>query len=232
MVENYILIDGTPSTNFGVYVSDSNLFDSASEDIDIIEVQGRNGSLHISNDRYNSFNYQIDCYIKKNMMANLEAFKSFLLSKKTNVKIINQLKPTEYRYGRYVKAFKIDDSNPTSATFTLEFNCRPERFLISGETEQTFTASGSITNPTAYASKPMIRTYGNGSVKIGDRTIQVNTTQPYVDIDCDSMNCYCGDVNCNNDVIVNEFPVIESGSNQITITGLTQVKVKGRWWNL
>ena len=119
--------------------------------------------------------------------------------------------------------------------FTLEFDCKPQRFLKSGTVEQTITSGTSITNPTAFASQPLIRIYGNGTVTVGTQTVTVTgNTETYVDVDCELMDCFYGTTNLNKKVTLSghEFPVLAPGSNTITYTDVTSVKVTPRWWEL
>ena len=50
---------------------------------------------------------------------------------------------------------------------TIEFNCKPQRFLNIGDTAQTIsTSGGTITNPTAFNAKPLITVYGSGAATL------------------------------------------------------------------
>lgn len=232
MIEQYLIIDGTPSTNYGVYVSRANFMDSAGEDVEAVVVAGRNGVLHINNNRLEAFTLSVDCYIKNNLIASVDAFKNWLLAKGGSVRIEHSYFNGVFRMGRYKGGFELETYNINSGVFTLEFVCTPELFLTSGETETTLARTQTITNPTLWASKPLIRVKGNGTLTINGEQIVVNTTQASVTIDSEMMNCYNGAVNCNNDVTLSEFPILKAGDNAITYTGFSEVKIKTRWWRL
>lgn len=232
MVEQYLIIDGTPTTNYGVYVSGANFMDSASEDVEDVVVAGRNGVLHINNNRLEAFTLSVDCYIKSGLIANVEAFKNWLLAKGGSVRLEHSYFNGVFRLGRYKGGYELDTYNTTSGTFTLEFVCKPELYLTSGETETTLATTQTITNPTLWASKPLIRVKGNGTLTINGENIVVNTTQASLTIDSEMMNCYNGAVNCNNDVTLNEFPTLKAGANTISYTGFSEVKLISRWWRL
>ena len=50
----------------------------------------------------------------------------------------------------------------------MKFDCKPQRFLVSGENPVVFTGNGTITNPTDFESSPLIRVTGNGTIAIGE----------------------------------------------------------------
>ena len=92
-----------------------------------------------------------------------------------------------------------------------------------------------LTNPTRFASKPLIRAYGTGSMSVNGITITVTSCTSYVDIDCDMMDCYEGSTNRNADVAFStyDFPELAPGDNTFTInSGISAISVIPRWWRL
>ena len=55
-------INNTPSSDFDIYLADSNLFDSQLKIVEYIEIAGRNGALTVGNNRYKSFTARLECY--------------------------------------------------------------------------------------------------------------------------------------------------------------------------
>lgn len=105
----------------------------------------------------------------------------------------------------------------------------------SGEVEVKVASPVDLTNPTNFPAKPLIRVYGNGSVQVGDTIATVqNNADGYVDIDCESMNCYDTTGGRNADVSFsgNDFPELASGDNGILLTGPSRVEITPRWWEL
>jgi phage-related protein len=224
-------INNTPSSDFGIYLADSNLFDSAAEDVEYIEIAGRNGALTVSNNRFKSFTARLECYCIKDMQTNINNFKNYLMSLKGGFVLKDSVHAGVFRIGRN-DSFKLDDSDRNKAVFTLSINCRPEIYLESGLTEVNITSGDILTNPTFFDSKPLIAVKGNGTLNIGDYELTVNTSQTSLTIDCEAMNCYNNNVNCNNDVTLTDFPVLKTGKNEITFTDFTEVKITPRWWRV
>lgn len=102
-----------------------------------------------------------------------------------------------------------------------------------GDIRLQYTAQSIITNPTPYASKPLIRVYGTGEVGIGDTTVTVTSADVYTDIDCEIMESYKGDTPKNQYVefSTNDYPTLGPGMNIITLgTGITRVEITPRWY--
>lgn len=97
------------------------------------------------------------------------------------------------------------------------------------------TTTSNMENPTVFKSQPVIRVYGNGSFTVNNITVTVTNATTYTDIDCEMMDCYEGSTNRNNDVSFStyDFPVLEPGSNPVTIvSGITEVDIQPRWWRV
>lgn len=95
-------------------------------------------------------------------------------------------------------------------------------------------APGQMINPTMQTARPLIRVYGYGTVVVGEETITIaQYNKPYVDIDCDVMDCYYNADNLNAYVSFqsHEFPTLHAGITGITYSGsITKVEVMPRWW--
>lgn len=91
----------------------------------------------------------------------------------------------------------------------------------------------SLNNPTLFASSPLIRVHGQGTVYAGGMGITVGGSFPYVDIDCEIADCYYGATNANSVVTISgDFPKFAPGPNYIRYTGFRAVEITPRWWRL
>ena len=117
---------------------------------------------------------------------------------------------------------------------TLTFDCMPQRWLLSGDAQQTFTSNGTIYNPTLYTAKPLIRAYGTGSMTINGTTVQITSANQYTDIDCELMDAFKGSTNCNGNIVLTngKFPTLAPGMNNITKSGITSLVITPKWWTL
>ncbi len=235
-MRNYFIFDEEDSRNYGVYISGQAVFDAPARRGEQIQIPGRSGNLHLDGNSFEDFTLTYPAFIVREFDDNVRRLRNMLLSKKGFCRLYDSYNEDEFRLARYAGEFEV---SPTEALregeFTLEFDCHPQRYLRSGETKTTLTASGSITNPTLFASRPLIRVYGTGTVGIGSYSVKINTANVYTDLDCDIQDAYKGTVSCNNYIELsgNEFPILEPGANGITLgTGITKVEITPRWWRL
>lgn len=236
-MRNYFTLDGVDSRDFELYISGQGTFDSPARDVRFITVPGRDGDLIGLQTRLENgtLTYK-DSFIFGDFDANFRALKSLLLGATGYRRLIDTYHPTEYRLVAYTGSLSPNVTRRNNAgMFDLTFNAMPQRWLLSGETEQNFTSSGTINNPTAFASKPLLTVYGTGSVTIGAVTITISEADVYTVIDCEAGYCYKGATSKNRYVTLsgNDFPTLQPGSNGIQLgAGITQAKIKPRWWRL
>lgn len=221
--------------DYGVFVSDAGIYASPEPDYTSYEIAGRNGDLHINNGRYKNVDITYQAFIAHEFEDRFVPFRSAILSQDGYVRIEDDFKQDMYRLGRLKSGIegKIKLARGIG-TFELEFDCKPQWYLKSGENETVFTENGSILNPTVFPSKPLIRVYGKGTVTVGTNVFVINTAgTEFIEIDTDSKQAYEGTANRNSNIKVNQWGSLTSGNNTITLgTGITKVTVKPRWYEL
>lgn len=235
-MSNCFTFAGKSSKDFKVYISGQGTYNAPARVYSSYEIPGRSGDLFVDEKRYSNTDLTYPAFIFNDMKKNLEGFRSFLLSRKGYQRLEDTYHPDEFRMAIFKEDFEADiDQRHEVATFDIVFNCKPQRFLKSGEKTYTLTSSGSIRNPTDFESKPLIRVYGNGTVGIGSQSITLTGTTNYTDIDCEMMDCYYETENRNSKVVFTnyDFPVLLPGVNNISLgNGITKVEITPRWWRL
>lgn len=230
---NHFTFNGHSTADYGLLVTGINLFGSPNRRVEKYEVAGRNGDIIVELDSFENYILQYEVAVIDSFKANASAIKNWLGSSKGYMRLEDTYDTTHFRMAScYANIEFATTALNREGRATITFDCKPQRFLVSGETTVTKTATGTITNPTQMASKPLLRVYGTGKVKIGTREITISSVNTYVDIDCETQQAYKGTTNCNNNIVVNEFPVFEAGSNTITLTGVSKVVITPRWWEL
>lgn len=221
--------------DYGVFVSDAGIYASPEPDYTSYEIAGRNGDLHINNGRYKNVDITYQAFIAHEFEDRFVPFRSAILSQEGYVRIEDDFQKDMYRLGRLKSGIegKIKLARGIG-TFELEFDCKPQWYLKSGENETVFTENGSILNPTVFPSKPLIRVYGKGTVTVGTNVFVINAAgTEFIEIDTDSKQAYEGVANRNSNIKVNQWGSLTSGNNTITLgTGITKVTVKPRWYEL
>lgn len=249
---HYFTFDSVPSTDYGVYVTASNIFDSAEEDVESVEIPYSNNIVHLSKGSFKPFTIKNECLIYESAFTSVDSFRNFLQSRGKACRYVDSLKTDEFRIARFKRAFEVRKTDYDDiAIFSLEFESRPERFLVSGETPSETSGSSDLTlvNNQSFASKPLIEITGRGTCTVGDYSIIFGGGSGItpgisnnVIIDCETMQCYAiesiqggGDliINMNNMIeLPDGFPVLKPGENIINKGTTTSVKVTPRWWKL
>lgn len=236
---NKLYVNGVEVSN--IFIDTSLSFNRPAKVVNTFSVPGRNGDLIVDEGVYENVVVTYPAYFPKNSTAEFPEMFQTILNQLAPLKGYQRIEtawdPTHYRLGRFMIP-----QTPTAVRlnrdgfFDMSFDCKPQRFLTSGETATTFTSTGTITNPTAFPSQPLIRIYGNGTATIGNTQITLtNNSSNYTDIDCEMMDCFRGTANRNQYVSFtgHAFPVLEPGSNQVTLgSGITRVEITPRWWEL
>ena len=236
-MRNWITFNNKSLKDFGVFISGSGTYNAAERDVEMIEIPGRNGTLTQDNGRYKNISLSYPAFIIDNFEANTEGLRNLLLSQRGYVRLEDTYHPKEFRLARFNGEFNVDPIDDLFAgEFTLEFDCYPQRFLKDGEQTVEITAATTIVNQYMTEAKPLIRAYGTGSFSIGGVNIQITTANSYTDIDCELQEAYKDTLatNCNGNIVLTngKFPVLASGDNAITISGLSKLVITPRWWVL
>lgn len=235
MSKGYFIFNGIRSSDYGVWTNGYQTYDAAARDYEEVLIPGRDGVLTLDNGRFNQISQPYECFIVDSYQTNIEGLRNALMAVRGTARLTDSYHPTEFYKAYYERGLTADTLRQMHAgSFTVEFTRDPRRFLTSGETTVTKTASGSITNPTLFASRPNLRVYGTGTLGVSGVSVSVNFNPGYIDIDCDMQDCYYGTTNCNSFVTFSgdDFPVLNPGSNTITLSGITRVIITPNWYIL
>lgn len=236
---NYFTFNGKSCRDFGVYTDGANAHLTSSRLYDEVEVSGRNGKLLISRDMFSNIELSYPCFITSNFASNFADMTAYLNSVKGYARLTDTYNSTIYRMARYTGG-TMADIGPfvKDGKFDIIFDCKPQKFLLSGETSVTPSSGDTLTNPTYYGALPLIRAYGDGTLQIanseGSYQITISgSPYTYIDIDCEIMDAYSSGNNCNEYItLTNGFPVLAGGSNTITFSTISSVEVTPRWWTV
>jgi len=245
--QGVITYDGVASTDYGIVVSEAPVFERPNRKQTIIQVPGRNGSVIFPEDAWEDVVRSYNVWLSENVTEDsggdksgylveyVDAFEAFLNSKKGYARLEDNFEPDIYRLAYYSGGDAFSNEMTQYGRASLRFTCRPERFLKSGETPVSVTNGATLTNPTRFASKPIIHIEASNetiSVSIGGKTITAEVTD-YINIDCERMTAFRLPVENKNDKISGSFPTIPSGSNTIGITGTyTKVEITPNYFTI
>ena len=192
---NYLTYDGVDSRDFGVFISGEGAFDAPARRGEMISIPGRNGSLFMDEGVFENITVEYPAFIgtgyEERFRTVLAMLRSELTSRGNYKRLTDTYHPDEFRLGVYRSGLEVDPKVITRAGgFTMKFDCKPQRFLLSGETPQIFYNNDSIVNPTLFESSPIIKVTGNGTVVIGPYRFKVSNNNWTIIIDTEIMESY------------------------------------------
>lgn len=232
---NFLTYAGKSTNSYGIWISGEGTYDAPERNVEKQEVPGRNGDLLFDMGNFKNVTVSYPAAIKNEMPAKLRDFVNFAGSQIGYQRLEDTYHPYEFRMARFKSNMSIDTFGYMNrgGQFTLEFDCKPQRFLKSGEDPIEFTANGTLYNRTEFNAKPLLRIYGSGAgtVGIGSQTISISAIDTYVDVDCEIMDAFKGAVNCNGNVAFTDDVILAPGNNSINKTGnITKIVITPRWW--
>lgn len=228
---NYFVLNGVSSLDYNTYLASSTMFDASERDVEVVEIPGRNGNVVFDNGRFKNFAASVECYIPLEMRMYVPAVRNWLLSTSGYVRYEDTMHPDIYRMARYTGGFELEMSDRVGAAMTLTFDCKPQRFLKSGEQLMSVASGDIIYNPTMYDALPLIICSGNGSITVNGTTITISDNDGQIYIDSDIQNAYLGAEN-KNGMITPDFPTLSPGNNEIVFDGVEDVQIMPRWWTV
>lgn len=228
-----ISFNGKLLSEYGVSVDESNAHIKAKRSYTTTSVAGRNGDLTFSNNRYENVSIAIPCFIRSDYIDRYASLMAYLTAEDGYKRLEMSSEPDYYR-----EAILDSSDDPTtgpwtkSASFTLTFNCKPQRWYKSGEI--AIVSPTSLYNPSLMTALPLIRIYGGGVLAVGDETLTIaDNDYEYIDIDCYLQDAYSGAANCNSLISLSsgDFPHLVPGKTGISFTGKSY-EVIPRWWTI
>jgi len=243
--QGLIVFGGERSDSYGMVVSEPPSFGRGRRKQTIFNVPGRNGAVLIQEDAWEDEARPYNVFISEDLQEDSGGNITGTLAERVNAfmeaidslsgwqRLEDNFEPDIYRMAYYSGGDTFTNELLTVGRATLNFTCKAQRFLKSGETGVVVVNGDSLVNPTKFASKPLIKieaTNQTVSVAINGKTITA-VVADYIYIDCDEQNAYRLPSEIRNDKISGSFPTIASGSNTVGITGTpTKVTITPRWF--
>lgn len=201
------------------------------------EVPGRNGLVIEQEDAWDDIERRYKIWFSdvnnSNAMYKSKQIASWLYSVKGYGRLKDSFETDCYRLAYFNGPINIENHMKTYGMCEISFICRPERFTNAGYEWVQNVAS--ITNPTDFNAKPLIKVEGSGNCNftIGDQTVYITGLTDYIYIDCDSMNCYRLPTENKNSMMSGNFPVIKPGTSNVTKTpGIAALRIRPNFWTL
>lgn len=227
MGKNYVIINDIDSRSFpSLLIEELPVMQIPKRKVEVIDVDGRSGSLTITDDCYENTQKTIRCKIYGN--ENVDNISLWLY--KCN-RIIFSNRPDRYYNAMLIDQIDFERSMATNRSFEATFNCEPFGYLTSNNTI-TITRSGSTFNGMGnYYSEPIITVYGSGTINltINETQITLKDVSGYITVNCQKKRTH-KDTTLLNIKKVGDFPTLKHNTNTISWSGtVTKVEIVPNW---
>lgn len=133
-MKNSLSFGGVNSADYGVWLTGSGTFSAPERDVEFVAVPGRNGELVVDNGRWRNIEVSYPANIPRDFDQRMTEFRSAMCRQRGYQRLEDTYHPDEYRMGAFVMGIE-PETIPLNrgGDFNLVFNCKPQRFLKSGE---------------------------------------------------------------------------------------------------
>ena len=236
MLNETFYLDGIDAQSAGIYLQKPIVFSEAVPNIESKTIPGRNGDLIFETGSYKNRSGSASCFcLQEDVEGAVSSAGRFLMRKKGYRRLETSDDPNHYWMARVENSPQMEMRIRVLAPFDISFDCKPQRYLKSGENAVVFTASGSLTNQYGQTALPLITLYGQGAgtLTIGSCVVEVIELDEVLYLDTDTQNAYNNNGNQNRNINAPTFPTLPDGETQITFSGgIERVEIVPRWWEL
>ena len=170
-----LTFDGKSSSEFNVYITGEGVFNAPERAVEMISIPGRNGAFALDYGRFENIEVTYNCGIAGDNDADFASaisdFRNWLCSRNGYVRLSDDYNTGEYRQAIYKSGLEVTAENLKAGEFPVVFECKPQRFLTSGEDTISVTSGDTITNPTLFDARPLLEVTGYGNINLGSSAI-------------------------------------------------------------
>lgn len=231
----FFVFHGVNSRDLGIYLSAQPKVSAPKPMLETTSIPGRNGDLHFHHGSYQNRSVDMECFsYAGGIDALMRQLGLWALLPEGYGRLECSWDPEIYMLAHLTSGPETAFTRGCLAEFSLTFDCKPQKFLKSGERPISMTVPGTLYN-SGFPALPLITVYGEGAgkVSVGGIAVQINSIDGYVMLDCDLQNAYKGTENKNSTISAPEFPVLQSGENLVSWAGgISRLEIVPRWWVL
>ena len=236
MLNETFYLDGIDARSAGIQLQAQIEFSEAVPVVEAQTIPGRNGDLIWETGSYENRGASASCFcLQKDVEKAISSAGRFLMGKKGYRRLETSDDPDHYWMARVENSPRIEQRLRTLAPFDVSFDCKPQRFVKSGENAIVFQQNGSLFNQYGQVALPFITLYGQGAgrLTIGDCVVEVKALDGVLYLDSDTQNAYNDNGNQNLNINAPIFPVLGDGEIPISFSGgIERVEIIPRWWEL
>lgn len=170
--------DGVNSLDYNIGITGSAVYNAPTRNVEMISIPGRDGEYALDHGRFNNIEITYPSGMGDNDQTNfaqrVSDLRNQLASRVGYKRLEDEYNPDEYRMAIYKSGLEVSPTQYSRAgQFDIIFDCKPQRFLKSGESAVSKANNSTITNPTLFDAHPLIsfNASGDGTITIGDKPL-------------------------------------------------------------
>ncbi len=168
---------GTASSTYSMFITEAATYNVPERAVEMLEIPGRNGAYALDQGRFENVEVTYHVVVHKDTNANFQTelsnVRNWLASKVGYQRLTDDYNSDVYRLAVFKGGLETDEVFINGAEFDITFECKPQRFLTSGETEQTVANNGTLTNPTLFDSSPLLAVKGYGNLAFNGYALNI-----------------------------------------------------------
>ena len=177
-VANHFTFGNISTRDYDVVVEGYGNYTAPNRAVEMVSVPGRNGAVIIDQGYYENGEATFKCVIKAKtqheFQRKVSAFRNAITSQLGYQRLTEGYQADEYRMAAYSGGL---DDEPEfigrAGKFEVNFTCKPQRYLLSGESSISVSSGDSMYNPTPYAASPLLAVKGYGAISFNGYEIEL-----------------------------------------------------------
>lgn len=131
---NYLIFGGLKTLDHFVWISGEGTYKAPKRSVEYISVPGRNGDLIVDNGKWENIEVTYPAFIPYDFPEHMKEFRAELCKKLGYHRLEDTYHPDEFRLASFSDGLEPSTTQwNKGGTFDLSFNCKPQRYLKSGE---------------------------------------------------------------------------------------------------
>lgn len=237
-MEKYLYFNGHSSDEYFCHIEHKPEIPVPEAKYEEYEVPGRNGKLHADLGYYDNITvtYQLYFHGKNPTAEDARTVKKWLAGTPGAHQLSDGYDPSFF-YFATAKPGSISNILNKYGRLSVDFDCDPRHFLVSGYQAAALENGQTLLNPLDQVALPYLEITGNGAegrvVVNGVEFAAMPPADRVLYADCENWDAYVtGGTNANT-LVGGTWPTLRPGENTISWSGgVTGVTLTPRWWTL
>lgn len=242
MKKGAFIFEGVPSEEIKTIIQTRPLLEAPARKVESRTVYGADGDIPFDEGAYANTALELILFIDgDDLIGDRQKFYDLIDTRGQYKELIPYFDPGKiYRVrlesASFENQYYFGEKQSASAKFTV----KPYKYLVESD-PITLTTGGIATNPTNYISQPLITITGSGPVTLLINGVQFHIKNLVNSITLDSQRYLAYQkeavtnalLNMNHQILTKEYPILQPGQNDISVTGsVTKIVIEPRWRSL